>query len=157
MPWTVALDVVMAFLLVASIATTIVLNRRLASLRGDRAELEKLAEHFRRATERADEGVSGLKISAQTLQERIDAARSVADDLAFLIDRGGGLADRLEVDVRAARRPQTHPQAAPATSSATTASSVAADTGARPKARGAAGEPRSAAERHLLAALRARG
>ena len=42
----------MAVLLATSIATTIVLGRRLNSMREDRAELEKLTRHFREATGR---------------------------------------------------------------------------------------------------------
>jgi biopolymer transport protein ExbB/TolQ len=98
--WTLALDALMAVLLAISIATTIVLNRRLNILRGDRAELEKLTQDFREATDRADHGVVGLKVSAQSLQERIESARTLADDLEFLIERGGGIADRLEAEVR---------------------------------------------------------
>lgn len=74
--WTFALDVLMAALLAASIATTVILNRRLTGLRGDNAELEKLTRSFQEATDRADHGVSGLKVSAQSLQERMDQARA---------------------------------------------------------------------------------
>jgi biopolymer transport protein ExbB/TolQ len=144
MTWTVALDLLVAVLLATSIASTIILSRRLSNMRADRAELQKLAQHFRDATDRADHGVAGLKISAESLQERIDAARTLADDLQFLIERGGGIADRLEAEVRAARRPDTRakPEAMPSSDS-------------RPKPRDLS-QPRSAAERHLLAALRKR-
>jgi hypothetical protein len=145
MTWTVALDALMAVLLAISIATTIVLNRRLNILRGDRAELEKLTQNFREATDRADHGVVGLKVSAQSLQDRIESARALADDLEFLIERGGGIADRLEAEVRAARRPEMRAKPlAPASNDA------------RPKPREGLPQPRSAAERHLLAALRQR-
>jgi biopolymer transport protein ExbB/TolQ len=143
--WTVALDVLMVVLLASSIATTFVLNRRLTSLRGDRAELEKLTRVFREATDRADHGVVGLKVSAQSLQERMEAARALAADLEFLIERGGGIADRLEAEVRAAKR--LEPRAKP---------SAPANNDARAKPREGPPQPRSAAERHLLAALRQR-
>lgn len=143
--WTIALDALTAVLLATSIATTIVLNRRLNSLRDDRAELEKLAADFREATERADHGVAGLRVSAQSIQERIEAARALADDLEFLIDRGGGIADRLEAEVRAARPPASRPRPVAATGP---------ENGSKPR-QGTA-QPRSAAERHLLAALRQR-
>jgi biopolymer transport protein ExbB/TolQ len=137
--WTLALDALMAVLLAISIATTIVLNRRLNILRGDRAELEKLTQDFREATDRADHGVVGLKVSAQSLQERIESARTLADDLEFLIERGGGIADRLEAEVRAARRPEV--RAKPL---------APANNDARAKPRESPPQPRSAAERHLL-------
>ncbi len=144
MTWTIALELLMAVLLATSIATTIVLGRRLNSMREDRAELEKLTRHFREATDRADQGVVGLKVTAHSLQERIEAARAMADDLQFLIERGGGIADRLETEVRAARRPEA--RAKP---------SAVASGEPRVKPRDVA-QPRSAAERHLLAALRQR-
>jgi hypothetical protein len=140
--WTIALDALVAALLASSIATTIILSRRLSSLRGDRAELEKLATEFREATDRADHGVAGLKVSAESLQERIEAARTLAADLEFLIERGGGIADRLEAEVRAAQRPGSRLRPVAAT---------AHDGGSKP--RDVAAKPRSAAERHLLAAL----
>jgi hypothetical protein len=144
MTWTVALDLLVAVLLATSIATMIILSRRLSNMRADRAELEKLAQHFHEATDRADHGVAGLKISVESLQERIDAARTLADDLRFLMERGGAIADRLESEVRAARRPETRARPEPTPSS-----------DSRPKPRDLP-QPRSAAERHLLAALRKR-
>lgn len=153
MQWTIALDLLMAALLAACIVTTIVLDRRLRGLRGDSAQLQQLTHDFREATDRADHGVTGLKVSAQVLQERIDAARSLADDLQFLLERGGSLADRLEADVRAARRPE--PRAQPA--APVGAHPSATHPSARSNARAAAPAPRSAAELHLLAAMRAHG
>jgi biopolymer transport protein ExbB/TolQ len=145
MTWTLALDALMAVLLPTSIATTIVLNRRLNVLRDHRAELEELTQNFREATDRADHGVVGLKVSAQSLQERIESARALADDLEFLIERGGGIADRLEAEVRAARRPEVRAK-----------SLAPASIDARAKTSESPAQPRSAAERHLLAALRQR-
>jgi hypothetical protein len=146
--WNIALDVLMVSLLAVCIATTVILNRRLTGLRGDSAELEKLARVFQEATDRADHGVSGLKLSAQSLQERIDQARTLADDLQFLLERGGSLADRLEDGVRAAKRADVRPKLAQA-------SGGAEPTRPRPAKNG--GQPRSAAELHLLAAMRAHG
>jgi Domain of unknown function (DUF6468) len=171
MTWAVVLDVFLAVLLILSIATTAILSRRLSAMRGDRAELEQLARHFQDATSRADNGVNGLKVSVQSLQERIDTARSLADDLEFLIERGGGLADRLEAEVRARRpeaRPETRavpsPQSRPdkhsdgrAHNRSSVLSALGGDPRARPKGKTGSVEPRTEAERHLLAALRAHG
>ena len=38
------------------------------------------------------------------MKERIDNAQALRDDLAFLIDRGGSAADRLEETVRDSRK-----------------------------------------------------
>ena len=95
--WSLALDVLMAVAARRLDRATIILNRRSNVLRGDSGELEKLTRSFRRRRTRADHGVGGLKVSAQALQERIErAARALADDLQFLIERGGSVADRLE-------------------------------------------------------------
>ncbi len=104
MPFSLALDVLVAVLLVITIGYAMVLNRRLGRLRRDKSELEKLAATFGRATERAEESIGKLKKTADALKERIDNAQALRDDLAFLIDRGGSAADRLEETVRAARK-----------------------------------------------------
>ncbi len=52
---------------------------------------------------RASESVGLLRVNADELQNRIDSAQELRDDLQFLIERGGGTADRLEEKVRAAR------------------------------------------------------
>lgn len=144
MPWSLVLDALVAVLLAACIAAALILERRLASLRADRSELEKLMRGFQDATDRADHGVSGLKVSAQTLQERIDAARALAEDLQFLIERGGAAADRLENEIRAARRQEARTR---------TPSPGTGATGSTPARPGAL--PRSAAELHLIKTMRA--
>ena len=80
-----------------------VLNKRLGLLRRDKGELDKLALSFTDAVGRADDSIATLKSTADVLQDRIDKAGSLHDDLVFLIDRGSVTADRLEATVRAAR------------------------------------------------------
>ncbi len=144
MPWSLVLDALVAVLLAACIAAAVILERRLASLRADRSELEKLMRDFQDATDRAGHGVSGLKVSAQALQERIDTARALAEDLQFLIERGGAAADRLENEIRAARRQEARTRTpSPGTSAS----------GSAPARSGA--PPRSAAELHLIKSMRA--
>lgn len=148
MPWSLILDLLVAALLAACIAASLVLDRRLTRLRGDSGELAKLTRSFQEATERADHGASALKGSAQALQERLDAARALVEDLQFLIERGGSVADRIENEIRAARRVEVGPR--PLATAGLDA------TPSRPPGRTTA--PRSAAELHLLATLRtARG
>lgn len=107
MPFSLALDVLVAVLLVITIGYAVVLNRRLGRLRRDKSDLEKLAATFVQATARAEESIGNLKKTADSLKERIDNAQALRDDLAFLIDRGGSAADRLEETVRAARKEGT--------------------------------------------------
>ena len=103
MPYSLIVDILVAVLLVVTIAYAMVLNKRLAKLRGDKAKLEKLAANFRDSTARAEESIHKLKHTADLLQARIDKAQALRDDLAFLIDRGGQAADSLEDLVRETR------------------------------------------------------
>ena len=48
-------------------------------------------------------------------EARVEEARKLADDLAFMIDRGGRLADRLEHDVSASIKKTDTRTPAPAT------------------------------------------
>ena len=97
------LDILVAVLLVVTISYAVVLNRRLTGLRRDKAELEKLTASFEKATRRAVESTMTLKGTAHVLQDRVDTAASLREDLQFLIERGTATADRLEAGVRASR------------------------------------------------------
>jgi len=104
MPFSLALDVLVAILLVITICYAMALNRKLSSFRREKKELEKLAGAFGEATERAGDSIGALKSTAADLQDRIDKAQALRDDLVFLIDRGASSADRLEETVREARK-----------------------------------------------------
>ena len=96
------LDLVVAGLLVVTIAYAALLNRRIGTLRRDKAELQALALNFADSTARAEDSIGRLKKTADELKARVAEARGLRDDLAFLTDRGGSTADRLEELVRAA-------------------------------------------------------
>jgi len=97
------IDIVDAVLLVVTIGYAVVLNKRLGNLRRDRSQLEKLAVNFHTSTVRADESIMRLRSSGEGLQEQIEKAESMRDDLIFLTERGGTAADRLEEMVRLSR------------------------------------------------------
>jgi hypothetical protein len=141
--WSFTLDILVAALLATTIGFAAVLNHRLGKLRRDRGELEKTAAEFRQATAHAEDSVGKLKISTDALQEKIDQAQSLCDDLVFLIDRGGTTADRIENEVRATRKHRDAPGAKP----------LSPATKLRAKANGGDGLPKSEAERDLLNAL----
>ena len=101
---TLIFDIAIAVLLVITISYAVVLNRRLMSLRRDRKELEKVAGKFEKSFGRAQESITKLKTSTEELRQGIRKAESLREDLAFLLDRGGSAADRLEAAVRAARK-----------------------------------------------------
>lgn len=107
MPFALLLDILIAVLLIATIAYAVMLNRRLATLRKDQAELEKLSERFNDATVRAEESINRLTGSADDMKRDImntmRKAEELHEDLTFLIERAGHSADKLEGAVRSHR------------------------------------------------------
>ncbi len=144
MTFALALEIFVAGLLAITIGLAGVLNHRLAKLRRDRADLEKLTAEFQQATARATEASYNLTVDADSLSEGIEKAQSLKEDLTFLIDRAGGAADQLENQIRSARNAGERPAAA------------ARPTPPRLRVAAPAEQapPRSQAERDLLQALR---
>ena len=101
------LDAIVAVLLITTIGFAVVLNRRLGVLRNAKSEIEALIAQFAESTDKAGSGIELLKDetkrSGEALQGKLDAARGLVDDLAFLLERGSSLADRLDGAVGAAR------------------------------------------------------
>jgi hypothetical protein len=133
MQWV--LDLVLICLLAATLFHALRLERALGVLKRDRAALEELVAGFNASTRQAEHGIERLHEAAdgagRQIARQMEAASALKDDLAFLIERGEALADRLDAAVRAARaRAQETPRADP-----------------EPR-------PRSQAERDLLRALR---
>jgi hypothetical protein len=154
-------DAVVALLLIATISYAAVLNQRLAVLRNDRAKLEELVNGLTAAAQRAESGIAGLKEASedhgQRLAKKIEDARTLRDDLTYLLERGGSIADRLEGTIRAKRdgakpEPKREPKPEPAQRAEPRLS-----VGAAPADEGAArGLAPSRAERELLRALSGR-
>lgn len=114
------LDVIIIILLAATIVYAVILNSRLAQLRSHRDDLARLVAAFNDATARAESGIPRLRgvadEASQSLQERVDKAQTLRDDLAFMIERADSMAGKLENSVRAAReevRPLAPAPAAP--------------------------------------------
>ena len=103
MNFSLALDILLAVLLVATIGYAMVLNRKLGNLRRHKEELEGLAATFSQSTARANDSIARLKNSTAGLQTDTAKAAGLKDDLKFLIDRGTSAADRLEAAVRESR------------------------------------------------------
>ncbi|MCW8836328.1 MAG: DUF6468 domain-containing protein [Rhodospirillales bacterium] len=121
---SLALDVLIALLLAATIWYAVVLNRRLREFREDREKLEALAGSFNDATTKAEASIKKLKgstdIVGATLGAELEKAESLRDDLAYLVDRGASIADRLEGGIRASRdKPETGPKTTSKTGSRT--------------------------------------
>jgi hypothetical protein len=110
------LNVIVALLLVATVIFCWVLNKKLTVIRNHRAELEALIAAFNDSCVRAESGVKALRSAtdeATRLQQYLERSQNLRDDLSYLVDRGGSLADRLEGGVRTARTEVGRPGAKP--------------------------------------------
>jgi len=104
MPLTLIADIAVAILLAVAIVYAVRLNRQLVAMRQGKAELETAATSFEKATGRAGDSIARLKTSTQQLQEAVQKAETLRDDMTFLLERGTSVADRLEGIVRTARK-----------------------------------------------------
>jgi len=110
----VILDVAVAGLLCATIWFCVVLNRRLAALRRNEAELRDVLTKFNEAAHQTESGIVRLKEAgrevAAALSDSIGEARALRDDLAFVTDRGGRMVAELTDRISSGRRA---PESAP--------------------------------------------
>lgn len=162
MPTLVA-DALVAVLLLATIAYAWRLDRRLATLKQEKAALGELMADFTQAATKADQGLKALRAAASDMGRDVEGlvakGQGLRDDLSFLIERGEPLADRLADSVRARSVP---PVAAPPAPSAPLPTRDRLARGSREEPRltptppaGNNREPRNEIERELLKALAA--
>lgn len=101
------LDGLLAALLFATIIYAAILDRRLRTFRQAREEMQVLLANFTAATMHAQSGIAALRDASQAtsgeLKDQLERGKALRDDLAFLIDRGASMADRLEGGITAAR------------------------------------------------------
>ena len=113
MSGAVALDLLVAGLLMATIVYAIVLNRRLSQLRGGSEHMERLINDFSRATALAESGVSALKEVAgrsdTEITEHLESMVKLRDELEYLVERAEAQSARLDGVNRDGRRPATKP------------------------------------------------
>ncbi len=160
--FSLALDLTLIGLLATAIYYAVGLSRQLGELRASRAEMEKFILDFNITVQRAEAGILGLKQAARSggddLEQLIDKARSLRDELHFLVESADQIASRLsDTAATATRRTQ-----ADATETRTTRPSAPATATVTPiKTELPASEKRlnlspaasSAAERELLKVL----
>jgi hypothetical protein len=87
-------------LLGVTIYYAVILNRRLAAIRAQEGALIDLVARFAEESVRADAAAVKLKANAaeteKTLRPMIEKAQALCDELAFMLDHGGALADQLD-------------------------------------------------------------
>ena len=105
------LQIVLMIMLAATMFHALRLQRALGVLRRDRAALEELVLGFNDSTRQAENGIERLRAAAdgagRQIARHVDQARSLKNDLEFLISRGEKVADHLEGSIRS--RPASDP------------------------------------------------
>ncbi len=100
MSLAIALDLLVAGLLVATIGYAVVLNNRLRQLRSGRAEMERLINEFYQATTRAESGVSALKevaaLGDTEIGGQLESLTKLRDELETLVARAEVQSARLQ-------------------------------------------------------------
>jgi hypothetical protein len=105
--WPLIIDVALAGVLFTTLVYLVKLNGRLAALRDDRDQLQELIRGLQTATGNAEDAVGGLRLAAgdagRALQDAVDRATALRNDLGFVIERADVAANRLEAALRANR------------------------------------------------------
>jgi hypothetical protein len=176
---SILLDGLLAVLLGTTIVYAAILNRKLRQLRQGEAEMKVLLKEFNGAAAKAEANLGQMRLLAgqattargadgpgelAALRQELERGHALKDDLAFLVDRGEALADRLASAISEARdaaRPGAPVNLSavplptpPALKSADAGKAAKATSAPAAAAPGKAGGP-SVAERELLKALRA--
>ncbi len=103
----VAIDLLVAGLLVATIAYAVVLNRRLGQLRDGGAQMEQLTNEFHQATSRAEAGLTALKEVAgrsdTDIAGQLESLTKLHGELEFLVARAEAEGAKLEDLIREGR------------------------------------------------------
>ena len=90
---------VVAILLLVTIGVATVLYVRLGRIRKLKGEMEALIQELARASGAAETSLRGFREMAEStgrdVEDRVRAGQALREELAFLIDRGAGIADRL--------------------------------------------------------------
>jgi hypothetical protein len=112
---SILIDAIVACLLVVTIGFVWRLERRIAVFKREEARFAELLADFAAAAARADQAVKALKATAETAGREVDAAvgraSGLRDDIQYLLDRAGPVADRLS---DAVMRSRVRPSAATA-------------------------------------------
>ncbi|NBO19508.1 MAG: hypothetical protein EBV03_09860, partial [Proteobacteria bacterium] len=122
---TMVINAIIIVLLVVTIGYCWLLNRRIKILQDSRGEMAQLLKHFDESTQRASESIIALQTASkkigENIQQRMDKANYLIDDLTFMIEKGNKLANQMEASFAVGRaqarvstaQPQPQPQSRP--------------------------------------------
>ncbi len=93
------LEALVAVLLMVTIVYCIILDRRIRSFKAEQINLAGLVTQLSSATTNAEVAVAGLKTTAEEADDELDGklkkARSLSEELAFMVETGTNLAGKL--------------------------------------------------------------
>lgn len=115
---TLAADILVAILLVASIVSSVRLSRRITRMKADESALRQTIGDLVVASATAERAITGLRATLdecdRTLAERLGTAERYAVDLAAHVQAGETVIARISAIVSQAHQPASRPVAAPA-------------------------------------------
>lgn len=98
--FSMILNGVMIVLLGATILYAIRLSSHLKTFRDSRKDFDRLVRDLGGQIEKADIAIAGLKQAAKdngrNLQDKIDAAKALSDELQLMVESGDSIASRIE-------------------------------------------------------------
>lgn len=107
MTFPILLDLIVVSLLVATIIYAVMLNKRLTTLHENRHELQKFLENFTTSLNKAEASVKDLKGAGESalnsVLQQLTKATTLRDELAFLLERGEDVAEKLDEAIRQGR------------------------------------------------------
>ncbi len=94
------MDLSVALMLGLTIYYCIKLNKRIQILQDSKSELALLIKQFDESTQQATSSITEIQKASkkinENIQAKLDKANYIADDLAFMIERGNKTADKME-------------------------------------------------------------
>lgn len=104
----VGIDVVMMGALAVTIFYGLKLSQKFDMLRADRKAFDQLISSLNLAASRAELAIKSMKQAAidsgDGLQQKVNAARALADELEIVVEAGDNLAERLSVLAEKSRK-----------------------------------------------------
>jgi Domain of unknown function (DUF6468) len=105
---SLAADVLVGILLVATIGSSVVLAKRIERMKSDESAMRQTIRELLGATDAAERAIAGLKLtvgdSNRTLAERLRTAERYAAELAAQVEAGQGVLNRIGQIVETANK-----------------------------------------------------
>ncbi|MGB0935165.1 MAG: DUF6468 domain-containing protein [Alphaproteobacteria bacterium] len=101
------IDITIILLLAATIVYARILNKRIISIQENREQIQQILVEFSQTLDKAEKSIGTLRTAGQealgNIEERVQHASSIRDDLSYLVEKGEKIANELEFMVRDAR------------------------------------------------------